>query len=412
MKHGILSTAFCLAGALAAGCASTPAAEEGKKSLTIRTFQEDRLPLEAQARQLGVTAAAVLAEQFARDEDFFLVLPAESLEQTRLAWERRAEDTSVPIPVKEGDAEANVQGTVWMDGGSLFASAVFCEDDLERRAEVRGPLGNLKGNKVLFRELALRLLKALKPGDPRVLVRLGITLREQGLVPQAVETYQEAIRADPKMAAAHYNLGVAYDALGDIPSAVAAYRRAVAANPAHLYARYNWALDEMRRLEAGESRADFLARVGAASERLRQIIARDARTRHAHFLLVEALSILGKYSEALEACERIKHIFPADGHAFEVHGNLLLTLERFESAAVQFRKAAELEPGLVTNVYFLGRALEGMGRKEEAASTYREFMGRSAGDPKFEQARRDAARRMEAIQAERKAGEASSPGGG
>ena len=80
-------------------------------------------------------------------------------------------------------------------------------------------------------EEAVELLKrarALAPRDPHVLNSLGVCLKALGQLDSALQAYEAAIRADPRLAAAHFNRGAVLDDLNDLPAAKAAYERAAA----------------------------------------------------------------------------------------------------------------------------------------------------------------------------------------
>ena len=357
--------------AILAGCVSSPAGPgEDRIPVRVEAFSDTGAGPRVEHMQLGLAGAAILAEQIALTGGVRLVLPPDELEDTRTAWENRAEHPENPIPVETGKERAVADGEILIEGEDLVVRARWVEGDRTIPASARGTLGTKKRIHLLLRELALRLLAGRFTEDARIRVRLGITLREQGLVPQAIEEYKKAAALEPTLAAAHYNMGVAHDALGEVGLAVAAYRRAEEADPGHVEAKNNWALDDLKGREESESRAAFTARVAGSAERLRQIAAAAPRNREARFLLVEALELLGKISEAIEECERIKKIFPTESHAWEMEGMLLLGIGRFADATREFRRLSELEPALITNDYWLALALEGRGRPAEAAAAH------------------------------------------
>ena len=77
-------------------------------------------------------------------------------------------------------------------------------------------------------EEAVHLLeraRRLAPNDPHVLNSLGVCLAEVGRADEAVKAYTAAIRADPDMAPAHFNLGSLLEGLNDIRGAKSAYER-------------------------------------------------------------------------------------------------------------------------------------------------------------------------------------------
>ena len=55
---------------------------------------------------------------------------------------------------------------------------------------------------------------------------LGVALRDQGKLEEAVAEFRTAIRLNPDYAEAHYNLGFALHSQGKLEEAVAEYRKA------------------------------------------------------------------------------------------------------------------------------------------------------------------------------------------
>ena len=78
-------------------------------------------------------------------------------------------------------------------------------------------------------EEAVALLKrarALAPRDAHVLNSLGVCLRALGRIDAARDAYEAAIRADGRLAAAHFNRGAVLEELNDMKGARAAYEKA------------------------------------------------------------------------------------------------------------------------------------------------------------------------------------------
>jgi len=78
-----------------------------------------------------------------------------------------------------------------------------------------------------------------EPKNPALLNELGDLLMQYGRPQQAVTQYQKAIRAQPDLAIAWNNLGVAYTATDRSEEGESAYRRAIKLNPAYALAYYN-----------------------------------------------------------------------------------------------------------------------------------------------------------------------------
>ncbi|MFM6017448.1 MAG: tetratricopeptide repeat protein, partial [Dolichospermum sp.] len=80
---------------------------------------------------------------------------------------------------------------------------------------------------------------------------LGIALRDQKKLDEAVAAYQKAIELDPKFATAYYNLGIALRGQKKLDEAVAAYQKAIELDPKDATAYYNLgiALSDQKKLD-------------------------------------------------------------------------------------------------------------------------------------------------------------------
>jgi tetratricopeptide (TPR) repeat protein len=96
---------------------------------------------------------------------------------------------------------------------------------------------------------------------------LGNLAQGRGEWQAAVDYYQQALRLNPGFAEAHNNLGQAYEALGRAEEALAEYRRALDLNPELAQAWYNLAAA----LEGGGQRAE----AAAAYRRCRELLLAD-----------------------------------------------------------------------------------------------------------------------------------------
>ena len=68
-----------------------------------------------------------------------------------------------------------------------------------------------------------------------------IDLHHPTTVEDAISAYQQAIQIDPKLALAHYNLGLIYADQGKLEDAITAYQQAIALDPNLAPAHYNLA---------------------------------------------------------------------------------------------------------------------------------------------------------------------------
>lgn len=84
--------------------------------------------------------------------------------------------------------------------------------------------------------LAQEVPPRLKLGS---LINFGNLKKDQGDLPGAVKLFQQAVEADPTLAMAHYNLGVAQRLRGYLDEAIAAYQQAIALEPYYAEAHQN-----------------------------------------------------------------------------------------------------------------------------------------------------------------------------
>ena len=77
----------------------------------------------------------------------------------------------------------------------------------------------------------LERARAAVPADANIANSLGICLKALGRTEDALEAYDEAVRTDPGLAAAHYNRGILLEQLADLEGARAAYERAAGLEP-------------------------------------------------------------------------------------------------------------------------------------------------------------------------------------
>ncbi len=80
---------------------------------------------------------------------------------------------------------------------------------------------------------------------------LGLALRQQGKVEEAIKNFQKAIEINPKYALAYQNLGHALHNQGKVEEAIKNFQKAIEINPEDDWAYYSWghALRQQGKLE-------------------------------------------------------------------------------------------------------------------------------------------------------------------
>jgi len=101
-------------------------------------------------------------------------------------------------------------------------------------APVRRSLGMLEYEQKNYAAAAIQLNKAVELGldkDAQLFNFLGISYSLTRRLPEAVESYQRALKIDPNLAEGHLNLGLAYEQMGRTSLASTEYKQACSLNP-------------------------------------------------------------------------------------------------------------------------------------------------------------------------------------
>ena len=90
-----------------------------------------------------------------------------------------------------------------------------------------------------------------QPADAEAHYNLGVALKAQGKLEEAIAEFRAAIRLKPDYAEAHSNLGIALRAQGKLEEAIAEYRAAIRLKPDNAEAHDNLgiALEDQGKLE-------------------------------------------------------------------------------------------------------------------------------------------------------------------
>jgi len=185
------------------------------------------------------------------------------------------------------------------------------------------------------------------PGDPRLLVILGIAYLDRDDDVRALETFQRAVKAAPESAEAHNWLGVALAAKEDIGAAVGEFRKAVALDPKYGRAYSNLGSALVQSGEFAEAAKVFQAALTLEPNNIA-----------AHLNLGMALREKGDLPGALE---HLRKVAAEDRENAGVHYELGQTLRQagdLAGAAAAFEKALEINPELREGYYALGTTLK------------------------------------------------------
>ena len=176
----------------------------------------------------------------------------------------------------------------------------------------------------------------LSPNDPWVVNESGLVWLQKNAVPQAIDSFEQAIALDPDFALAHYNLACALERQRQPHAAIAAFRRAIALLPklAEAHSRLGNLLHAQGRRE--EALASFREAAAAApNSTLGQL------NRVKLFLEED------QPAEAEALLRRIVSANPKSSEGWRLLGNLLRETGRFEEAGTCLQTAIASDPAQV-----------------------------------------------------------------
>ncbi|HZT32429.1 MAG TPA: tetratricopeptide repeat protein [Bryobacteraceae bacterium] len=195
---------------------------------------------------------------------------------------------------------------------------------------------------------------AAEPGNPSILIELGIVHAERQEWQPALEALHRAAAAAPGSLRAHYNLGLTLDRADPGKGAgIPEYRRALHIEPAHVDSLLNLAIDLADR-DPGESKALF--------QRTIQLAPRSAAAHMNYGLL------LRRESEEGAAVAEFRQAIRLDPGLLEARRQLLAVLmsrRELAEAVGQCREILQREPGDAGTRYTLGQALIRIGKVED-----------------------------------------------
>ena len=190
----------------------------------------------------------------------------------------------------------------------------------------------------------LRGAALLQPSNPVILHDLGLACLEIGRVPDAIAALQQAVISNPRYADAYFRLGIAFESLGNIREAIAAFDRATKLLPSLTEAWF---------------RAGALVYIlGHREEAIgcfRRAAMSGGRTNFGRLGKARALLIEDRNQEAEKALRETLVADPTNAMAYELLGNLLAELGRFDEARACFERAIAIAPMLAGSYYDLVR---------------------------------------------------------
>jgi tetratricopeptide (TPR) repeat protein len=235
---------------------------------------------------------------------------------------------------------------------------------------------------------------ALRPASAGAHLNLGVALRDQGHIDEAIASYRRAVEIEPQSSGAYGNLGITLQSQGQIDEAIASYRKAIEIAPryaaAHLnlgnamrdqshldeaIASYRKAIEIDPQLSAAyDNLGNALADQGQFDEAIashRKAIEIDPKNAVIHSNLGASLSDQGQFDEAIASHRKAIEIDPKYAFAHNNLGNALKSQGHLHEAIASYRKAIEIDPKYAVAYSNLGKAQHNLGRFDEAIASFR-----------------------------------------
>lgn len=206
--------------------------------------------------------------------------------------------------------------------------------------------------------LVLAFLFLQKP-DPQA---DGMKALEEQRYPAAVESFTQAVAADPKDYGAHFHLALAYSLLNRDAEAIPEYKKVLELKPGLYQAELNLGIILLRQKKA----ADAVPYLESAAKK-KPAVYRPV------FFAADALREAGQPDKAEPYYKSALEIDPKSAVAELGLARTLAKLNRVSEAEPHFRKAAELDPTFRDALLELGSIYEGEKKNAEAEEIYKQF---------------------------------------
>ncbi len=214
--------------------------------------------------------------------------------------------------------------------------------------------------------------------------------QDRGALAEAAAKYEEILRMAPKLGPAYNNLGALYFREGEYGKAAAILERGLKISPGMAsanallgialynsaeYARARPRLEAALRANPNDRNARlFLAKdlarledFGAAVTELEKLSAQDPRNQEVWYLLAKAHMQLSE-----SALAKMNAIDPNSVLAHQLSGEVMESMNNYEGAVVELKKAVDLAPQMPGNHYKLGDAYWGLSQWDRAAEQFHE----------------------------------------
>ena len=172
----------------------------------------------------------------------------------------------------------------------------------------------------------------MNPKNVIAIIERGNLARKSNILPLAIAYYKKACALDPNNVKALIKLGSAYRKAGENDKALDAYNKARGLDPNSIKAQSKggWVLASLQRWSE-------------ASDAYKSVLALDPARKSAHQNYIHLLILLKRWSEAAESCEQACEMFPEDVNLEKFHKKAQKELEKSYQAKAEQNVADQNE---------------------------------------------------------------------
>ncbi len=210
--------------------------------------------------------------------------------------------------------------------------------------------------------IALVLLLAFQTGSQINPAEQGLKALDEKRYQAAIDSFTQAVAADPKDFSLHFNLALAYSLMGKNAEAIPEYKKTLELKPGLFEADLNVGISLLREKRAAE-----------AVPYLTDAAAQKAQQYRPNYYLGEAWLGAGEPAKAEQAYTAALAIDPKAAAAELGLAHALVKQEKLEAAAAHYKQAAELNPGYRDDLLELGSLYETAKQPEQAMAIYQQF---------------------------------------
>ena len=189
---------------------------------------------------------------------------------------------------------------------------------------------------------------------------MGKSLKDQGKLEEAKESYKKAFSIKPDYAEAYCNMGIALQKQGKLEEAIESYKKSFSIKPNYAQAYYNMgiALQKQSNLEK-------------AIEAYNKALLLNPNYAQAYYNIGSALQDQGKLDKAIESYNKALSLKPDYAQAHNNIGIVLNNQGKLEEAIRAYNKALSIKPDYVEAHNNMGKVLQESGATKEAIQAYK-----------------------------------------